>query len=127
MKKHFVPYEIALKLKELGFDELVTSYFLKEELNFSQHPFRANSKSLPHHNELLVICAPLYSQAYEFFRNKYNLEGYVVPIEYLDGTPKTYQWNIYDNCHSGADHLSHEEANLECLRRLIELAKQNKK
>jgi hypothetical protein len=59
--------------------------------------------------------------AFRWFREKYNLKGYVEPVEYLDGTPDTYHWSIFNNCNSGNDQLTHEEAELECLKKLIQI------
>jgi hypothetical protein len=69
------------------------------------------------------IYAPTFSQAFRWFREKYNIKGHIEAVEYLDGTPDTYHWSIFNKCNSGYDQLTYEEAELECLRKLIEVTK----
>jgi hypothetical protein len=120
MNKEFIPYEQALELKELGFDEPCVGYYENDVLILCY-----DSKQ---DYELLLNCAtPLYQQAFRWFREKYNLKGYVEPVEYLDGTPDTYHWSIFNNCNSGDDQLTHEEAELACLVKLIEIIEEKQK
>jgi hypothetical protein len=107
MEKEFAPYELAVKLKQLGFDEPCFGYY-----DEGGNLYTEMQEYLP---------APLYQQAFRWFREKYNLKGYVEPVEYLDGTPDTYHWSIFNNCNSGNDQLTHEEAELECLKKLIQI------
>jgi hypothetical protein len=122
LHKEFVPYELALKMKQLGFDEpCVASYrkYVDEatlDIGFSKNKLISKFKNLSE-----FCSAPLYQQAFRWFREKYNLKGHVEPVEYLDGTPDTYHWSIFDNCNSGNDQLTHEEAELACLVKLIEI------
>jgi hypothetical protein len=114
LEKEFVPYELALKMKQLGFDEPCFGF------HSAIHDLMiCNTKSV---NEIVGEClAPTFSQAFRFFRDKYNLKGHVEPVEYLDGTPDTYHWSIFDNYNSGNDQITHEEAELACLEKLIEI------
>ena len=68
MKEQFVTYEIALKLKELGFDEQCLMYFDKEELNYCPHWFN-NSSLIPNGD----ISAPLWQQVIDWFREKHDI------------------------------------------------------
>ena len=113
MEKEFVPYEQALVLKELGFDEKCLSY-----------PISSTDASGRTWTSVLVT--PLYQQAFRWFREKYNLKGFISPVEYLDGTDDTYHWCIYNKCNSGNDQLTYEEAELACLKKLIEIVKEKK-
>ena len=121
MEKEFIPYAEALALKELGFDEPCFGVYLIQSKEFvlvgSTERIRPKSKNCN---------APTFSQAFRWFREKYNLKGYVSPVEYLDGTADTYHWCVYDKCNSGNDQLTHEEAELECLKKLIEIVKEKK-
>lgn len=71
MKHLFAPYELALKAKEAGFDELCLKYYYKEELR------DANASSLISQEEVGNIyggiLAPLYQQLIDWFREKHNL------------------------------------------------------
>jgi hypothetical protein len=114
MNKEFIPYQQALALKKLGFDEEVEFYKdLSEEIFDMRTP-----------NDAPCI---LWQQAFRWFREKYNLKGYVEPVEYLDGTPDTYHWSIFNNCNSGNDQLTHEEAEQDCLEKLCEIVEQKQK
>lgn len=70
MKEQFCSYEIALKLKELGFDEpCFGSYFsnkslwIEDEIDFT---------ALPQGVEY-SFDAPLWQQVEQWFRDKYNI------------------------------------------------------
>jgi len=69
MKKDFVPYELVVKLKALGFDEpcLCSWNFYTNELNFNGQPSTFSSED--------IIQLPTFSQAFRWFREKYRLDG----------------------------------------------------
>jgi len=121
MEKEFIPYEQALALKELGFDEeCFWWYDFQKQLRKDIHGFNTNSKYFMGGSS---CSAPLYQQAFRWFREKYNLKGHVEAVEYLDGTPNTYHWCIFNKYNSGYDQLTYEEAELACLKKLIEIIK----
>lgn len=75
MKEQFVTYEIASKLKELGFDDECfgyysnkTSHHLYLECNYKEVTDKINN---PYTD---IIKAPLWQQAIDWFRKKYNIE-----------------------------------------------------
>jgi hypothetical protein len=123
MNKEFVPYEQAVALKELGFDEPCLGYYLANTL-FISNDNVYNSTDIP------VIKAPLYSQAFRWFREKYELHSHI----YSD-----FSWNIsggiwdlngyvdsrYD--WDSEPSKTFEEAELDCLSKLIEIVKENNK
>ena len=127
MEKEFIPYEQALALKELGFDEPCLAFYWitgKFYITAEYHNYVGFHKQ----NQLGdynydSISAPTFSQAFRWFREKYNLKGFVSPVEYLDDTADTYHWCIYNEYNSGNDQLTYEEAELECLKKLIEIVK----
>ena len=100
MKKEFVPYELAVKLKELGFDEECLSYYFNKQLSFG---------SKTSYGE--VVEAPLFQQAFRWFREKYNLH---FPIAVSDGFWFFERWRI-------GVYKTYEEAELACLTKLIEI------
>ena len=82
MKEQFVTYEIALKLKELGFDEECFAIFFRTILNNGrtvnyisddwESPFyknRTNSES----NSVDIVSAPLWQQVIDWFLKKKHL------------------------------------------------------
>ena len=117
MTKEFIPYEQALELKKLGFDEPCLSYYEGE--SFSYHLATMTS------GDDYIIPAPLFQQAFRWFREKYMLYLHIVFIE------KGWHWDVYhlDRGLVTQPELkyyhSYEEAELACLRKLIELIKQN--
>ena len=118
MEKEFIPYEQALALKELGFNEPCFGYYNNADSNvWVKHTIDESIKNIYKGD----FNAPTFSQAFRWFREKYNLKGHVEAIEYFDETPDTYHWNILNECNSGNDQLTYEEAELECLKKLIEI------
>lgn len=124
LENEFIPYEQALALKELGFDEpcFAIHSFIDNELNFMYvNSFHTNNDV----NELSAT-APLYQQAFKFFREK-GYENYCPPT-YDDKTgKKSYQYIIRWNGNIEAlrDIQSYEEAEIACLNKLIEIVKRN--
>jgi hypothetical protein len=121
MKKEFVPYHLALELKQLGFDESCLGYYLASTL-FISNDIVYNSTDIP------VIKAPLYRQAFRWFREKYNLR---CQINYIGGlVDKTTWWDISVIGHYNMNpeewemkYQPYEEAELACLKKLIEIVK----
>jgi hypothetical protein len=116
MEKEFVSYEQALALKELGFDEPCFMYYTdKGEL------YKSN---------LYGISAPLYQQAFRWFREEHNL---FCEIQIDRTTEPKFCFNIFQYEHFGNYekievkewylYRTQEEAELECLRKLIEVVK----
>ena len=74
MKEQFVTYEIALKLKDLGFDEPCIAYYFNRygdvEL-FSEFVIDHSKRVFYTHSEYETI-APLWQQAIDWFLKKNN-------------------------------------------------------
>jgi len=115
-KNEFAPYEQALELKELGFDKPCFGWFTESYLRIGGV---VENKHIQGENELL---APTFSQAFRWFRDKYGLSH---TIHY---TNKKYTWLVYDaDVNFRIDNAQkHEEAELLCLKQLIEIAKTKK-
>jgi hypothetical protein len=126
MNKEFVPYELALELKQLGFDEPCFAFY-DESLYFpnneNQYGTFCNQKL-----DASSCSAPTYSQAFRWFRDKHNLR---CQINYIGGLiNKTTWWDISVIGHYNTDpkewemkYQPYEEAEVACLRKLIEIAK----
>ena len=112
----FVPYELALELKQLGFNEPCLGYYLASTL-FISNDNVYNSTDIP------VIKAPLYSQAFRWFREKHDLNSFVQHYG-KDGILDIiyFAYNINDNLYA-SDFRTYEEAEIACLRKLIEIVK----
>ena len=122
MDKEFVPYEPSLALKELGFNEPCLGNFADDE----KHTLFTNG------NRPGKVDAPTFSQAFRWFRKKYNIDAWVQPfvaqskknIPYLPD--ESYGYFIFKDgvfvCDK-VDLLEPEEAELACLIKLIEIVK----
>lgn len=121
MEKEFIPYEQALALKELGFNEpRFFNYYKKVDGKLVQstqndYSFRAG--------------VPLYQQAFRWFREKHGLYSHVRESYSFDNTLEfVSQINGSYVNHGIADKPvnrfdTYEEAELECLKKLIEIVK----
>ena len=126
-----IPYESALKLKELGFDEPCFGKFYYNQLEIGGIWTNNDFKEEPD----IFISAPLYQQAFRFFREKYNIQGYIYSSAVRGNAEKTkqftgYIWNIngIDMPFLSTDardelHDTYEEAELACLQKMIEIVK----
>lgn len=109
MEKEFIPYELALKMKALGFDEPCFGYYISLGDN-KETPFKLlEQKTEKGQFECIdnVYQVPTFSQAFRFFRENYGYCSYII-----EAVVNTYRFHIekFD-----------EEAELECLKKLIEL------
>lgn len=119
MEKYFANHNQSLALKELGFDEPCLKLWEKTMLFTSL----VNPSEFKKVVSERYVKAPLKSQVFEWFRKEHNLKGFVEPVEYFDDTPETYMWVVYNDCHSGAEQLTFEEAESACIDKLIEIVR----
>jgi hypothetical protein len=114
MEQEFIPYEQALALKELGFDEKCFSFYDSDgKLYESEGYYKKGYNVLDEE-----VIAPLYQQAFRWFREKY---GYLSNIHDFNGNFKA---TLSGNCNwLGSWTKTYEEAELACLIKLIEIGK----
>ena len=122
MKDQFVPYNLAVKLKELGLAFECVGYY------YNQIPFSGEWKldnriwDSPNSDYLE---APLWQQAFDWFRNKYNLNS--VPEK--GSNPVNYYPVVNNESHKYNRKLwfdTYEEARQACLEKLIEIVENGK-
>jgi hypothetical protein len=126
MNKEFVPYEEALALKELGFDEPCFRWYDERwGDDLQQDKFNTNKDLFMTD---LDCSAPLYQQAFRWFREKHKL--YHTINMFGDWDKPQYGYLVSGRTMNNPAHMwhfedkdSHEEAELACLRKLIELVK----
>ena len=117
MEKEFVPYELALRLKELGFD--------KSTFGGWCHPFNNHKPYLQLNQEgEYDITAPTFSQALRWFRENYGL--WFRPDYYDEMKEYNFQGSIHELGKYSAvadigNHKTPEEAELACLEKLLEI------
>ena len=125
MKKEFIPYEQALELKELGFDEPC----------FGRYDGRDENKGkiwyeMPNLGKGWIpvkdVLSPLYQQAFRWFREKSfichvtnDLSDSCYDEIYVYVMTKGYG----DLIDRSEEYRTYEEAELACLKKLIEIAK----
>jgi hypothetical protein len=126
IQKEFIPYEEALALKELGFDGKNCMRFYNPELSLVNTFLHSGN-----------IGAPLYQQAFRWFREKYNINGevrlyqeyqkdnYAYSLVFTkNSTYLNEEGNKVGQIISRMYKDTYEEAELACLRKLIEIVKQ---
>jgi hypothetical protein len=136
MEEQFVTYENAVALKELGFDEPCFAFYaipnVGNKLFFDIDPddgelTSLNQNQIYHNNlsEVGRISAPLKQQIFKFFRDKYNIDGWVVP--YYSSNGKFYCYTIECGVEEDLGNSEHyklcEEAESACIDKLIEIVK----
>ena len=123
--KEFIPYEQALALQQLGFNEECFGTWFELEGKYSviiRNNLYGNDLQTP---------SPLYQQAFRWFREKYNLDSFVndlykstIKVGYYFGIDEykgvKFQMDLDDY------YETYEKAELECLKKLIEIVKEKK-
>jgi len=112
MEKEFLPYQESLELKELGFNEKCAAHYLDEDdLELKWKIYRNLSINMTY-----LVQAPLYQQAFRFFRDKfdfrYSIGNTNISVVHY-GTTQLLQNNA-----------TYEDAELATIRFFIEKAKQ---
>ena len=120
MEKEFVPYDLALELKELGFKEECLGFYvplLDGTQEFELMKFESQGKK--------VVLAPLWQQAFRFFREKYGLHYIICKNIQMDGYGYREVTLIpYMEENENTIFKTYEEAEVECLVKLIKIAKE---
>ena len=140
MEKEFIPYELALKLKTLGFDEPCFGFYL-EDGTWTPASYSREGTVYPSNTDLLPewCAAPLYQQVFRWFREEHDLYYSILPRSTsghrLSPTFNIAIYRYYMNMNVQAEILrvdgkiaeyaDKEEAELACLDKLIEMAHPN--
>jgi hypothetical protein len=137
----FVPYELSLKLKAIGFDEPCLAIYRRGSLYGSgtsvNRYYEDGDWKLDKNSDYTGaldqwVAAPTFSQAFRWFREKYKL---INIMEYYN------EWNyeilrIDENISEPQDDLgidytykggTYEEAKIDCLEKLIEIVESKSK
>jgi hypothetical protein len=127
MKTEFIPYEQALALKELGLNEPCLGWWSTTTPNIEL----MIEDVFPGEFKISVLFAPLYQQAFRWFREKYVLDSIIQPTY-----STKYQYRIFNvenkskvqvyGDYMGKEFNTYEEAELACLKKLIEIVKEKK-
>ena len=137
MIKDFIPYEQALELKELGFKEPCFEYWKMK--NWIIHE-KTRTDGYTHADQ--VCGSVLYQQAFRWFREKHNLYHFIssesdsarmsasIRKKIVTDNSKFEFWSIieYVRAKKASPYntfKNHEEAELECLKKMIEYCKRD--
>jgi hypothetical protein len=123
MNKEFIPYQEALELKQLGFDEPCLAYYLAGGIRFKEYKDSQNKNSAFYNNTVCSI--PLYQQAFRWFREKHN---YHVIIDFNQSKNNKWYYGIIQIDHNisvspDVEFETYEEAELAALKELIKTIK----
>ena len=111
--KDFVPYQEALELKQLGFDEPCFGWFASD---------RTLVKEVTEKTDFTL--APTYSQAFRWFREKHNINTVISwRDDLLNYDISLTEMKKHGYFYYKDNFTTYEEAELECLKKLIELIK----
>jgi len=137
MEKEFVPYELAVKLKELGFDEPCLGFYnhqgqlilMAQEDESSIEMYKNSYVEMG-----MQYAAPLFQQVFRWFRKKYSWQHSIDATSDQHSFELGYNYWIWNNKTGEEYHTmpknrptgdweyeTHEEAELECLEKLIEI------
>lgn len=128
LKEEFVPPHIAIAMMELGYNKPCFGFYWwdSHELCYDRGIFKSE--------ELERIGAPTYQAALKWFRDEYNLRGFIG----FRPNVKKFDYHIYDMGLSGREYVkqrplmaynkdpkvgTHKEAELGCLEKMIEFVK----
>ena len=121
MEKEFVPYDLAAELRNLGFDKPCFGNI--DQIGYIHVK---GSKSSPRGSMMYnIIDCPTFSQAFRFFREKYGLHYIICKNIQMDGYGYREVILIpYMEENENTIFKTYEEAEVECLVKLIEIAKE---
>lgn len=140
MKNEFIPYELAVELKVLGFDERCLAGYrnyggikLMTTIKNASYPIIENIGYGKYgHQNNHVVKAPLYQQAFDWLREKHYLYAVLIPTITMDWTFKitTVIMNQvevppYKEVHF-YDYSTYEEVRSESLKTMIQMIKEIK-
>jgi hypothetical protein len=129
MTKEFVPYDRALKLKELGFNEPCFGRFNNDGDLLIAHTEKYIISDGVDRSEFFTL-APLFQQAFRWFKDEHQLFGNCDISNFED---KTYGYNVTTlnlpahYLFNGHSFSSMEEAELACLDKLIEEVEESRR
>lgn len=128
METLFLPHRLAIKMKELGFNEPCFATYRHDE-RFNEYELDYHTKSQMQNNCIPInteyteeskwISAPLYQQAFDWFRYKgFQISIWVDPEE--DDACMSEIFYDKQYLFESREYRPYKEARQECLEKLIE-------
>ena len=146
MENEFLPYELAVKLKELGFDEPCLGFYnhqgqlilMAQEDESSIEMYKNSYVEMG-----MQYAAPLFQQVFRWFREEHGIFSWLTRHRYNIttslGNKEYYRWALEYEVEKSEPHINseivysdkeydtYEEVELACLTKLIEIAEGNGK
>ena len=141
MEEQFVIYEIALAMKELGFDEPCFGYFNSDEELIYGIDIKMIKYAHKYHREDDSVLSPLWQQAIDWFRNEHDIVIEIVRQKYFDTYANSYAYEVVCKVYKNKElegsvvirdnknnHIfySYEEAREQAILKTIELCQKEK-
>jgi hypothetical protein len=132
MLREFVTKDIAIEMFNIGFDELCIKFHWIDQdkpkwMGETNSPSKLHrQKYWKENNDLYTISIPTFSQCFRWFREKYNLHSNISSWRSDDNLSFYHEFEIYSlesSHYTGNLYFTYEEAELECIKQLIEIAK----
>jgi hypothetical protein len=118
IESNFVPYQIALDMKSIGFDEPCFGKFYYDQLeiggNWCNDDFKEDLD--------IYISAPTFSQAFRWFRERYKIRFFIQSG--MSDLGEFFKVIFPDGEQRNMSYITYEEAELECLKKLIQIIKE---
>jgi hypothetical protein len=133
MEKHFVTYNQAVALKELGFDMPCIATYTEGTIGKGEELQWFVTPQEDVNNDFTFVAAPLKSQVFEWARKEHVLYHIVHQFEHKKNTTEEFLSEVTGKLLMGNDdisgfsyHSTYKEAELACIDILIEIVKSNK-
>ena len=133
MEKEFVPYNLAKQIKQLGFKQECFGYYIDVEV---ANPFLVKNIVSDDQGGYFTL-APTFSQAFRWFREKYNLHHsisilqrscrYHFKIRTIECESDLKPFGDNKIISEDGPRKKYEDIELDCLKKLIEIVKDGKK
>ena len=130
MQEHFVTYNQALALKELGFDEPCFGFYYRKEIDLFESckiQDRRNSSYVKNYMDEDECTAPLKQQVFKWFWVYFHLSHNI--FDWLDDFEITItEWALCEDriVYEYPRFDTYEQAESACIDKLIEIIKEKK-
>jgi hypothetical protein len=126
LEKEFIPYELALELKQLGFDEPCLKFYATEKLVLGLDADNGDTNNKLSQYNPLFISAPTYSQTFKWFRKKGYRFSVIIDSPLAEEESHYIEiWFKKQFLHeSHYIYKTYEDGELDLLKKLIEYEKE---
>ena len=128
IENEFVDYNTALALKKLGFNEsCILLYRGLDTQPVCQMGYDFKTEKNSDYNDVTNywLTVPLFSQVFKWFREKYDLDSSIALVGNGYGFYIHKNRNYTNKGENYGMYITYKEAELECLKKLIEICKKN--